>query len=241
MQQLTTSQTSAKLRQVLASLPAQLSGRASDTTGAVHDLKIAMGMQALTLVKLAFIEKSRGGSDAAGITWKPLAPETIAYGRRHPNYQPKPRGARPRGLLSAAQDARWRKVYAQALAGFARKGAVSRDTQGHAAAWAWLVLKSEGAQTVIEKFGSTQVEIGRDTGRLFNSLSPGIVGNPDQVLRPERGAVAVGTNVQYAEHFHKRRPLWPEDDQWPKEWTDAITDTLTEGVRQLVQRSLGGS
>jgi hypothetical protein len=224
---------------VLEALPALLAGQVADTTGAVHGLQLAMGVQALSLVKDAFVVKARGGTDAAGIQWKPLDPRYIAYGRRHPGLTHKKKGERPRGLLTQKQDDRWRAVFAGSYCHMAAQGMSDVRARGNAAAQAWTVVKAEGAKTILETFGKTAVEIGRDTDRMFNSLSPGLSGpsgDPDQVFRFEPGAVIVGTNVKYAGPFHAKRPLWPEPDKWPQAWLDMLSDILFDGLAILLRR-----
>ena len=100
-------------------------------------------------------------------------------------------------------------------------------------------MKAEGAKTILETFGKTSMEIGLDTRRMFNSLSPGLSGpsgDPEQVFRFEPGAVIVGTNVKYAGPFHAKRPLWPEPDHWPQAWLDMLGDTLFDGLAILIRR-----
>ncbi|MDE2097160.1 MAG: hypothetical protein KGL39_07930 [Patescibacteria group bacterium] len=224
---------------ILTTLPALLSGHAPDPTGLVRQLQLALGVQAISLVRQAFVTKSRGGTDEAGITWKPLDQRYVAYGRRHPGLKRKKPGERPRGLLTAKQDERWRKIFAMTYRVLRTKGMPDEQARGNAAANAWNVLKAEGAKTILDTYGKAPVEIGRDTGRLLNSLSPGVggaSGNADQVFRTEPGAVIVGTNVKYAAPFHARRPLWPKDDQWPKVWLDHLESTLFAGVEILLRR-----
>jgi hypothetical protein len=73
------------------------------------------------------------------------------------------------------------------------------------------------------------VQIGRDTGILMNSLSPGA---SDNVLEARPGLASVGTSVPYAEFFHAERPLWPAPDKWPKRWLDELAKQLAEGALQ---------
>lgn len=227
----------AGLLQKLAALPSLLSGRGVDPTGAVEGLCLAVGFQMLSIVREQFLVKSRGGTDDAGITWAALKPSTVAYGRRHPGYRP---GRKKRPLLTPAQDKLWRGVYASSLARHL-KGPLPapQNARAQAAAVAWAVVKRAGGQTVLGRFGGEKVDIGRDTGRLFNSLSPGS-GSPDQILRAEPGAAVVGSNLSYAAPFHARRPLWPDAGKVPQAWVDRLADTLSDGLRNVVQRLVGG-
>lgn len=215
-----------ELRARLAQLPGILAGTQADPNGLDQVVPQAVGVEALSILREAFIAKSRGGADEAGLSWLPLSKKYVAYGRRHPGLNAKrtkaaakERTSRP--LLTEAQNARWKKLYSTKLFQLARsKGVgliatVPGELKGQAAAYAWAILKAEGAKTILGAYGDAQVEIGRDTGRLFASLSPGQVGN---VLQAEPGSVVVGTNVEYAGRFHARRPLWPPPDQWPAQW-----------------------
>jgi hypothetical protein len=223
---------------LLHQLPAVLAGKASDPTGgAMRALLMAMGVQALTIIKTAFLEKSRGGTDEAGITWAPLSLEYVAYKRRHPGLPPaKDRGKRY--SLNKDQDKLWRGVYAGRLAAGLRKGLTQTEASGRAAAIAWIAVKAAGAHTLLDAYGHAPTEIGRDTGRMFNSLSPGAVGDgaDQQILEPIDGGIKVGTNVKYAIYFHAKRPLWPEDDNWPDVWLERLTDMLQDGLELLVTK-----
>lgn len=91
-----------------------------------------------------------------------------------------------------------------------------------------------------------QVEIGRDTGRMFRSLTPGVEGqpptNPDQVVKPGRGELIVGTNLPYAKWFHEGRPgkqvprrLWPADGSVPQVWMPAVSAAGLRGVVRALE------
>ena len=224
--------TKEELLRRLAALPVLLgSSGGRDATA----LSRALGVEMLSIVKAAFVEKGRGGTDEAGIVWKPLSPAYVAYRRRHPGLNQKRgraakagRGSRP--LLTAKQDALWRSVYARVL----RQG----KDGGTAAKIAWTVVKAAGGKTIIGQYGGAQVEIGRDTGRLLASLGPG---GTDNVLDAQPGGVRVGTNVKYAKHFHALRPMWPDDPaKFPKAWTDRLAGVMADVVNNILTRIIGG-
>lgn len=90
---------------------------------------------------------------------------------------------------------------------------------------------------------TAQVEILRDTGELFRSLSPGVEATPSnapgQVFAVPPGRVIVGTNKK---PWHHRgvpgklpaRPLWPK--QLPDAWWRAIMGAYRRGlVKMLVE------
>ena len=227
----TTTATKTDVRRAVARAATSMS-RGGAQTDAVMT---RVGLAILGRIKQAFIVKARGGTDEAGDSWKPLSPKTIAYsktrqrGRGGRTRTEKKRDAFPSQALNKKQQDRWWEVYRRNLARF-------KGDKRHAAAAAWLVLKAEGAQTLLDKYGGRQVEILRDTGLLFNSLSPG-VRVPHQVFRTEPGAVVVGTNRKGAKQHHEgvpgrlpQRRLWPPVSRWPKAWWGDIIDAVKQGI-----------
>lgn len=225
----------------IRSLPALLAGRGVDPAGVVATALQAVGVEALSIIKGAFVVKAGGSEDEAGIKWAPLSPKTIAYGRRHGPALTRKRaaaakvGRQRRPLLTAQQDRRWRAIYAGALA----KGM----KPGDAAARAWAILKSQGGQTILGKYGDAPAQPLRDTGRLLNSFSPG---NPDNLLDARPGLVKVGSNVVYAgAHHHGNparklpaRPFWPE--VWPDVWVNRLGEALKDAVAAVLAARLRG-
>ena len=195
-------------------------------------------MAILGRTKRAFVVKARGGTDEAGDSWQPLSPKTIAYsktrqrGRGGRTKAEKKRTSHPSQALNQKQQDRWWEVYRRQLA-------IYKGNKGHAAAVAWLVLKREGAQTLVDRYGHRQVEILRDTGLLLNSLSPGY-GGTEQVFRVGPGFVIVGTNRKGARGHHNgipgrlpQRRLWPPVDRWPAGWWQDIQDQAKQGLLDL--------
>ena len=230
--------TRAELRQLLATLP--------KVAGASDAVLTAVGLAALGRIRRAFITKARGGTDEAGDSWTPLSPKTIAYsatrqrGRGGRTKAEKKRAAFPSQALNAKQQARWWEVYRRALAQY-------RGDKGHAAAVAWVVLKREGATTLLQKYGGRKVEILRDTGLLLNSLSPG-TGSAEQVFRVGGGAVIIGTNREGAAAHHSgipgrlpQRRLWPSVDRWPQSWWGDILDAAKQVVFDLAMQLIRGA
>lgn len=247
-----------EIRRFAAMLPALLAGRLDDQNGIAHGFAMRLAFAFLEKVKLAFIVKSRGGIDEAGISWPKLTKAYLAYGRRFGRGEQaaikkaaglgKANRFAPggdKGLLTAAQLKRWRQVYAQNLAWLsAREG--EGEAKGHAAAIAWATLKREGAKTKLDVYGNREVEILRDTGVLFNSLSPGelvtsgpdahLPGKENQIITINPGELIVGTSVAYAAANHKRRPLWPEPGQIPGSWLRQFTETAAKGVAVAIEQ-----
>ena len=122
---------------------------------------------------------------------------------------------------------------------YRRQLAIYKGDKGHAAAVAWLILKGEGAQTLVDKYGHRQVEILRDTGLLLNSLSPGVASS-ERVFRVAPGEVIVGTNRKGAKGHHEgipgrlpQRRLWPSPSNWPASWWDDVRDQTKQGLLDI--------
>ncbi len=256
---------SQQIRAALSRVGAVAAGQSAyGAVQAQRGLLVRLGVALLGRIHTAFIAKARGGTDDCGLRWKPLAPSTIAYGRRHPGVLfPGSRRApfSPSWMLTAAQRKRWWALY-RGFGGSYAKGrayhagkAVSAFfgiNQGHtgwAAARAWNILKAEGARTLIGEYGHAThdingpIEILRDTGLLLNSLSPALptaVGRPreveDQVFRLGTGVVKVGTRRKFAIVHHEGRGSVPQRRLWPapSSWTSAWWADLAETARSGV-------
>jgi hypothetical protein len=125
-----------------------------------------------------------------------------------------------------------------------------------AAARAWIILKSEGAKTIIGEYGDAPVMILRDKGFLLNSLSPGYIpsqakppvpppepegeGGENQVFKFKAGEVILGTNRKHAITHHEgrghnpKRRLWPEPSKWPSKWWQGIAEQGRLGVIDIM-------
>lgn len=206
-------------------------------------IQLRIGIQLLSEIQQAFIEKSRGGTGSDGIRWQPLKRETIAQRRVGKGFLKSQgiTGKRVRGLLTPAEDKLWRSIYARVYA----RNAV---TMGHAAAAAkagsiaWFELKKRGAKTKLDVLGSRKVEILRDTSELFRSLSPLDplrTRPPGQILERDKASVTVGTNVK---PWHHRgipgrlpsRPLWPLTGDIPGKWWDSMTQTAIDAIKDAM-------
>lgn len=244
--------TNAQVRRILAGVPRAAAG----SSPAAKALLVRIGLAVLSKVKQAFLVKAAGGTDECGLRWKPLSPRTIAYSRKHPGL-PKKRDFwkyHPSYAVTKKQRARWWELYYRFKARFG-------GDKHRAASLAWVILKSEypGIQTLMQKYGSTRVEVLRDTGVLYNSLSPAILPGvqtppvpppkkPQQVFRLRRAEVGVGTNRRFAGTHHRgvpgripRRPLWPDPSTWTAGWWDGIVKQARYGVVDLILYMLRGN
>lgn len=225
----------------LAKLPGLLSGKLPDPSGIVQDTLRQLGEEALNRIHGAFLHKSRGGVDEAGISWAPLSPGTVAYKKQHAGLVRKKQGERPRGLLTEKQDARWRSIFAGKVRSLQGQGIPYEDAAGNAAALAWHILKLEGAKTLLEVFGGRSVNVLVESGDLAESLEPGS-GSQHQVFKVEDGKVSVGSDLPYAMAHHKGMPsknlparrLWPDGDV-PASWQEAFRKIIEQGIGDLIR------
>lgn len=263
------------VRKMILSFIASMSSDGGDYMPYVRGIKLRVGMVALACIQEAFIDKAKGESSEDGITWNPLTKQTVAnralgpgdrglmkgYGAHNGR---DIKGRIKRGFLTPAEDKRWRMIFATRRNWLIAKHGMSEEAaSGRAAQIAWATLKAEGAKTKLDVLGNRHVEIGRDTGRLFASLSPGVethidaakhklldavppILHPsdkteptDRVLREDPGAVIVGSNVKYAGRFHAQRPLWPES--FPAVWLERIAEATQSGIAEAIARIVGGA
>lgn len=229
------------VREAIAAIPKIAAGEVSEAQSAKNALLVRVGLVTLGRIRRAFVIKARGGTDETGLSWPPLSPKTIAYSRRHPGVPKNRSGTRPSWMLSEKQKERWWALYRIGLVRF-------KGDKASAAKMAWAISKAEGAETLIGKYGATQVEILRDIDLLLNSLSPGIDEESgqefygpiqEQVFRIGRGDVIVGTTRKGAASHHygtakiPQRRLWPDPQNWTQDWWDDITDAVQDSLIEI--------
>jgi hypothetical protein len=249
-------------RRAIKEVIGRLTGKTPDQGGLARSVFSALGFQALSDVSEAFVTKSKGGTDEAGISWPPLSKEYLAYQRRfgagEKTALKRAAGLGPqhnrgiggnRGLLTAQQQKRWQKLFAKNLTWLAARYDIG-TAKGIAAGMAWNQLKAEGAKTMLEVFGNRKVDILRDTGVLFNSISPGHFDGNDyekpsenQVFTTLTDGVIVGTNVPYAgAHDNPQRAGYPKREIFPKRiptvWMQRLADVGIAAIAICMRRSL---
>ncbi len=248
-------------KQAIIDVVRSVGGTAQTHKDLARQVHTAIGLAALSDVKSDFITKARGGAGEDGNTWPKLSPKYLAYGRRFgPGEQAGlkkaaglGRGSNNRGLLTKSQDKRWRRIFATTLARLSASLplAAAKARAGQAA---WAALKAEGAKTKLEVFGDRTVEILRDTGVLFNSLSVGEIlpsgeYNPpaDQIFALTESGVIVGTNVVYARAHNRGNPsknlparqFLPVNGA-PQVWLDRWAAVAKNAVNSAIQQALRG-
>ena len=230
-----------QLAEALSRLGPTLAGRIPDPTGIADALMLRMATVLLAANKAAYIDRARGGTDAAGLAWAPLSPSTVRQRRRSPSDRRAIRQrfdaltpAEKKALQKVSRDARSRAL-ANGLSR-TRAEAVGQAAATRAARRLGMPVKSVG-----DILSTRSVEILRDTGRLLNSLS--------QVVAP--GTIAVGTNVAYAKYHHStdprnrlpRRPVVWDPDNIPSDvWRDMLDAMIRGLVADLPKflRAVGG-
>ena len=248
-----------EIEQLIRALPEILAGRVADQHGIARGFKLRCAFMFFSIIKEAFIVKSRGGTDEAGIKWPPLSPEYLAYtrpmgkngqGSRSP---PRAGGMAPGkpgndGFMNAAEMKAWKIDFRRSMAYLSLQLPLA-EAKARAASIAWARAKRRGVKTKIDVFGHRDVEILRDRGILFNSLSPGILNeakggdaayspaSPDQVVKAELpGVLFVGTSVEYASYHQVdpgKRPFWPKDGVLPQVWQDDILEVAISGLVRI--------
>lgn len=218
-----------------------LSGRIPDGRGGelARGFALRLAVVAMGNIKQAFIVKARGGTDEAGDKWKPLAPSTIEKRMRKGkagliNRRRVKAGA---AVRKAERDVRKAETFRKTLVG---------EIRLHAAQQRLETAKRKYAEAA----GS--IEILKDTGRMYHSLSPSAGGFllPDGRLEAKPGLAAFGTNVQYA-HFHHfggskpgrppQRRLWPETSRWPQTWWEDLREAARTGMKIVSAQLLRGA
>lgn len=221
-----------QLEAVIRRIPAYIANTTPDVYGIGRNFKVIYGHALLTKVHQAYLIKSTGAADELGNRWKPLTRQTIAQ-------RPIARGEigklglggrgqkafalRTRGLLTPAQDKRWRGIFASTFHRLMRKGESEGKAKILAAKIAWAILKSQGAQTKLAILGSRHVPIMIDTERLIDSLTPGTLSKDgtynkprEQIFETKVGTIALGSKVPYYKYVSKTRPIFPSRNKMNK-------------------------
>lgn len=241
-----------ELQRVLDNLPRALAGRVPDRGRLARGVMLAMGVSLLADAKANFIELSRGNPGIDGTKWKPLSPYTKAARLRKTARAAFLRskgikGRRERGLLTPAQNAKWKRIFGAMFRKFVGDYSVG-EAKAKAAQIAWAALKRDGALLVKNVFADAPADILVDTGRLLASITPGYIGpsgylpprgakRGDHVMDIQPGRVIVGTNVEYAQKQHKHRPFWPAEI--PNQWAQNCATAAAGAVATYMGAYLG--
>jgi hypothetical protein len=240
----------------LRALPRVLSGRMPDPTGAVRGLQLAMGTALLGKVREAYVLKAQGGTDDMGVSWPPLAASTLALRRKVSGAKAVARLAAAYAGLPAHRRRQVREQYRRLLRLYrddaggaaARRAArgLLRRLRAHLPPSRYKRLEAElRAAPAAERarrlaLAGAHAEVLRDTGRLLNSLSPG-VRSADRVLRAGPGEVVVGSNVAYLKYHQSARPRRRKADGTPRLPRRQVLPDAGRPVPRAWWRAVGGA
>lgn len=186
--------------------------------------KAVKSRELMKRVNAAFWAKAKGGTDDLGNKWKPLDPKTHAYKPLSPMEKRTYSlgGKRTRGLLTPAQDKRWRRIFARKYNRLVKRGIPEKEAKEKAAKLAWTIVISEGARTKIGLNRITDINI--RTGRLVNATRPGTVANnryytpKDQVVEIKPRSIRITFRIPYISKVDAVRPVVPDNiDKWHQE------------------------
>jgi hypothetical protein len=247
----------ADVSRIAQQLAGILSGREPDTLGIGRGFLLALGFAVLSSVKEAYVIKARGGTDAMGIKWPKLKPQTIANRRVGPGDIRSSALIREREKVRKRELARIKREFARQEGRLFERFLLSLDAKEarkRARQMASARATRATGLTKVQTLGARMVEILRDTGVLLNSLSPGRLageganvvyskpggeGGQDQVVDVSPGELIAGTNVAYAATHQfgdpsrniPRRQILPDNEsQVPEVWWE---DWLDIAVRSL--------
>ena len=219
----------------------ELKSSMKSLSGPLHSrfsAKLAQGL--FQRIHKAFIIKSKGNADDQGLQWKPLKRSTIAARkiRGRGSLAFSRRGRTGRGLLTPFQNQKWKGIFSSNLTRLSQHMSI-QAASAQAASIAWGFLKRDGAETRLSKYGDRKVPILIDTHRLEKSLRPGrlLSGSysppQDQVFKPSKNSMEIGTSVPYAKKLHKVRKFWPADiSPW---FRSAVRDALEDSAKALAR------
>lgn len=217
--------TRAAVKAAIASIPQELTEGSSDT----QEILTNCGLAILERIREAFLVKSAGGTDDAGDRWAPLKPSTIAYSRSGRTRTESKRSSQPSQALNSRQQTRWWSLYRQGLA-------IYKGDKAIAAKRAWAILKSEGATTIVQKYGTRRVDILYKTGGLFNSITSKVTASGEIIISSDHPAAAAHHHGARNKGIPQRR-LWPDPRNWPSSWWQDILDVIREGAVDMIERS----
>lgn len=257
--------TRSQVVQRLLQIGPTLAGTIRDIQGVVPEAFIAMGLSVLALMHAHFDRLSQGGQGDDGTVWPDLSPVTL--GLREKNTAPKAiqnlmadvkAAPKHRQEMFKRNLARMKALFDPADTESAISSKAIRkkalrilermkpyiSPQRYERTKKQLELKGPKGKKAKPYFARVATAaagalILRDTGKLFNSLSP-MLRTEDQVLKPGLGNIEIGTNVEYAAYHQSpgprkmkkdgSGPVLPRrhfnPDVTPPEWMKEAAQTL---------------
>lgn len=241
-----------QVRRRVSDVPRMLSGRMPDGRGGAlaRGFALRLAVVAMTIIKTAYLVKAKGGTDEAGERWKPLSAFTIAERMKKGKRARESRKLKRARLAVEKAEAAYKRAKSRILKSPSLRGFLKNaDRQTAAKARLWAARKKLNRAVDEYRAALGSIEILRDTGRLYNSLSPGFTGalRPDGAMEVVPGMVTFGTNVKYARRHQygdrrcPQRRLWPEIGKWPRSWHNQINDAAASGIVKMVKLHLANA
>ena len=192
----------------------------------------------------AFVTKSNGDPDEFGNVWKPISESTRIYRPLSAAEKKEYKVGRTsgRGLLTAEENKRWKRYFAQSFHQFSFWMS-DKEAKSRAGTIAWAKLKEEGARVKKDLFRTRKGTILVRSGRLLKSFEPSSIDagyyrpNKEQIAEYNGSQVTFGTKVPYASLVDKTRPLFPQSHQYAR-WVNegvqkAVRDMMVEFVSNI--------
>lgn len=223
---LQTSMSEEELRKAITLIPKSIRGNSVTSKSILKEC----GKVILSHVRKAFLTKSKGGTDESGDRWAPLKPSTIVQRLSNTRTRTeKKRNTRPSQALNSKQQDRWWNLYKQGLA-------IYKGNKVSAAKRAWFILKQEGVNTLIDKYGSRKVDILYNTGSLFKSIESSVSNQGEVIVSSKHPLAKVHHNGSQKKGIPKRR-LWPDPKKWPNLWWQEILKIIRGGIVKMTAQA----
>lgn len=199
-----------------------------------------VGVQTLSLARLAYRDKSRGNTGSDGITWDKLSRKTIEARVR--KRAPSKRIVEQRRKVAKQIEQTLEQAKQQSGKGSGKR----RKSRGKPPKEKVATLRKKRKdllakhQALVDREFSKHA-IGIDTGLQFNSSQPGFAatdGRGGNLLEVQGTVVTVGFLRVYSEHFDKRRKLMPETlpDRWQEELAKVVGRWSQQQISKFIKR-----
>lgn len=245
--------TKAELRRQIYHLVAIMSGRASDENHIGKQFAMAIGYQFLADIHNAYDEKARGRIDDMGYQWAPLSPITL-FRRRNQSGQPNEAAQRKLERLQKSRKGFLRDREQEHLLYLTSIGYNPDSRLSKKIARQVAEAKYSSQESMLSAAAAGDVEILKDTGVLFGSLTPGVLqgfhyskptvpGGEDQIFDVNPGEVILGTSVEYGHHHQHgtsripARPFLPvKAEDVPAIWWDRVMQVASDSFSSILRR-----
>ncbi len=225
-----------------------------------NDVLDVIGIELLTLVQEAYIERGRGGVGSDGIKWLPIQLGTLLARQRGSGRLVDPdakdakhtTAAKTKGLgrlhkvkKTHALDT---KAYQEAIdAGAIRvvKGGKRKNKDGEDVFRTGTIFglvrdKKGGTREALKKRVSAGYEIGRNTGNQLMTLQPArFTGGDSSNMEFTATSVTVGAAMNYSKYFDEHRTIIP--DPLPAAWLEQLEQKAAEKGGEIFETFINNS